>query len=552
MATPKNLVPIRGSERAAVVGARVVGAPRPDARLEVTVVVRRRPSAEKFAPAESLGSRLPSQRKHLKRAEFAARHGANPDDVAKIEEFARQNNLTVKETNLARRSIKLSGKASDLSSAFGVELLHYEHPDGSYRSRVGAIYVPRELADIVLGVFGFTNRPVARPHYRLRKAKQGKAVARAEGIAYTPLQVAQLYDFPKGVDGTGQAIALIELDTPNDPSQPDSAGAGFSTDDLKAYFAQLGIAAPKVSVVSVDGGQNLPGVNPGADGEVTLDIEVAGAVAPGATIVVYFAPNTDQGFLDAVTTAIHDAANSPSVVSISWGGPEGEPVQGLQAFDQALQDAVALGVTVCCASGDGGSSDGLDDGRAHADFPASSPHALACGGTRLLGSNGAITSEVVWNDGANGGATGGGISEFFPLPAWQASANIPPSVNPGGYQGRGLPDVAGDADPETGYQVLLAGQQVVVGGTSAVAPLWAGLIARINQSLGKPVGFINPLLYGQVYQADAFHDITQGSNDSTGNIGAYEAATGWDPCTGLGSPDGAAITRALTGVTAAR
>ncbi len=257
-----------------------------------------------------------------------------------------------------------------------------------------------------------------------------------------------------------------------------------------------------------------------ADGEVLLDIEVVGSVAPGATIVVYFAPNTSQGFQDALTTAIHDTTNSPSVISISWGGAESTWTgQSMTAFDSAAQDAAALGVTICAASGDNGSGDGVTDGKNHVDFPASSPHLLACGGTSLQSANGTIQSETVWNDGPQGGASGGGFSAQFPLPARQSTAGIkPPS---GG--GRGVPDVSpGDADPGTGYKVLVDGQSMVIGGTSAVAPLWSGLIALLNQKLGKPLGFIQPTLYALKSSTGAFHDITQGSN------GAFAAGPGWD------------------------
>jgi kumamolisin len=278
-----------------------------------------------------------------------------------------------------------------------------------------------------------------------------------------------------------------------------------------------------------------------------LDIEVAGAVAPGARIAVYFAPNTTRGFLDAITTAVHDPQRKPSVISISWGSAEKNwSRNALQSFDQAIQEAALLGVTVCCASGDNGSSDGENDSLAHVDFPASSPSALGCGGTRLDASNGAISREVVWNEGANGGATGGGVSDFFPLPSYQAGANVPASVNPGGISGRGVPDVAGDADPNTGYQIQVDGHRAVFGGTSAVAPLWAGLIALINQKLGKPVGFLNPLLYGQLATAGVVRDITAGSNDIS-QLGGYDSRPGWDACSGLGAPDGAKLLSALAG-----
>ena len=292
--------------------------------------------------------------------------------------------------------------------------------------------------------------------------------------------------------------------------------------------------------MSVDGGANAPSGDPNsADGEVALDIEVAGSIAPAASIVVYFTTNTSQGFLDAITTAIHDESHAVSVISISWGGPESTwTSQAMQSYDQAFQDAAALGVTICVAAGDNGSSDGVTDGSAHVDFPASSPNVLACGGTSLQGSNGTISNEVVWNDGASGGATGGGVSENFPLPSYQTGAGVPVSVNSSHFQGRGVPDVAGDADPDTGYGITVDGQPSVVGGTSAVAPLWAALIVLLNQQLGKPVGFLNP----QIYAASArtgFHDITSGNN------GAYSAGPGWDACTGWGSPIGGGLLTAL-------
>jgi kumamolisin len=286
-----------------------------------------------------------------------------------------------------------------------------------------------------------------------------------------------------------------------------------------------------VSDVSVDAGKNAPtGDANGPDAEVMLDIEVAGAVAPAAKIVAYFAPNTDQGFLDAVTTAIHDTTNAPSIVSISWGGPESTwTAQATQNFDDAFAAAAMLGITVTVAAGDNGSTDGETDGLQHVDFPASSPHVLACGGTTLHFSKTAIASETVWNDGATGGATGGGVSDVFALPTWQDNANVPPSANAGARVGRGVPDVAGNADPETGYEVVVDGSSAVIGGTSAVAPLWAGLVARINANGGKNIGFVNPQLYAS---PSALRDITKGNN------GAYAAGPGWDACTGLGSPNG--------------
>jgi kumamolisin len=520
----------------------VVGAPDPNEHIRISVLLRPRKALQNPASAKEMTATSPHQRKYMSREQFAADYGANPDDIAKIEAFAHQHNLTIVEASAPRRTVVLSGTIAALSAAFSVYLANYEHPDGAFRGRTGPIYIPADLAGIVQGVFGFDNRPQARPHFRKHKPKPPKQPT-TQPASYTPLQVAQLYNFPTGVNGAGECIGILEF------------GGGYTTSDLNTYFQQLGISTPSVTAMSVDGVTNQPA--PGQDSpdtEVMLDIEVAGAVAPGASIVVYFSNFTEQGWVDAITTAVHDSVHKPSVLSISWGFAEGQSIwstQAIQAVNEAFQAAATMGVTVCCAAGDDGSRDQVDDGLAHCDFPASSAFVLACGGTTLRSSGANITSETVWNDGVNGGATGGGISDTIDLPTWQANAHVPLSVNPGGRIGRGVPDVAGDADPETGYQILADGQSGIVGGTSAVAPLWAGLVACINQKLGTPVGFLNPLLYALASSANALHDITTGNNDITGQIGGYSAGPGWDPCTGLGSPNGTALGNALAGASAA-
>ena len=453
----------------------------------------------------------------ISRTAFREKCGADPQAIRQVEALAREFNLTVLEIAPARRTVRLEGTAANMAKAFGVTLESCEYKGKQYRMRKGQVQVPADLASSVEAVLGLDNRPHVTPKFRVLGPNASPSGS------YTPVQVAQLYQFPSGADGTGQAIGILEL------------GGGYKPADLQAYFSSLGIKQPKVISVSVDGGTNDPTTSDSADGEVLLDIEVAGAVAPGATIVVYFAPNTTSGFQDALTTAIHDTTNQPSVISISWGEAESAwTTQAMNAFDSAAQDAAVLGVTICAASGDDGSADGVTDGKNHVDFPASSPHVLACGGTSLQSSNGKISSETVWNDGSQGGATGGGFSTQFPLPTWQSG--IPSSPT-----GRGVPDVSGDADPNSGYQVRVDGQSLVIGGTSAVAPLWSGLIALLNQKLGKPVGFLQPPLYGLSASAQAFRDITQGNN------GSFPAGPGWDACTGLGSPVGKNLLSALSG-----
>lgn len=514
---PRTLLP--GSEKNAAAPRETLAPVSPGTRATVSVIVRRKtPLQEEHSTGQI----------RLTRVQFRASHAADPVAVRLVRAFAKEYGLTVQPGTPApgRRTIKLTGTVANLQKAFGVSLMHKNLDGVSCRVREGGIHLPDELVGYVVAVLGLDNRPQAQPHFRIAGQAGGAAATRAQAggfarphaaasLSYTPVQVGQLYGFPANGTAAKQTIALIEL------------GGGFRQADITAYFKTLNQKPPKVVAVSVSGAKNSPGNASGADGEVMLDIEVAAAVAPGSRIVVYFAPNTDQGFVDAIATAIHDTTYKPSVISISWGAAEVNwTAQAMNALDSACQSAAALGVTITVAAGDNGSTDGVSDNKNHVDFPASSPHVLACGGTNLQGSGGVITSETVWND-QNGGATGGGVSNTFPLPAWQSGLGVPKPTNSAG--GRGVPDVAGNADPETGYIIRVDGQTMVIGGTSAVAPLWAGLIALANQQNGKPAGFINPIIYSAAAKS-AFRDITQGDN------GAFKANSGWDACTGFGSP----------------
>ncbi len=529
MSTAKKHLAIAGSERSPLEGAREIGPANPNEKLDVTIRLRSRAGKKPIVSADEFTKPI-QERTILSRKEFEQRHGATPESIARIEAFAREHKLTVEEKSAARRTVVLSGTVAAMNEAFGVTLKEYDHPSGRYRGRTGPVHIPAELHDVIEGVFGLDNRPQAKPHFRRRQGRGGVR-AHAAGVSYTPSQLATVYNFPSGADGTGECIALIEL------------GGGYNPTDLSNYWSQLNLTeTPNVSSISVGKARNHPtGDADGPDGEVMLDIEVSGAIAPGAKIVAYFAHNTDAGFLNAITTAVHDSTNNPSVISISWGGPESSwTQQAMTSMDEAFQSAAAMGVTVCVAAGDDGSTDGVNDGLNHVDFPASSPNVLACGGTKLVASGNSISSETVWNELANNeGATGGGISDVFPLPTWQNGAGVPASANRNHNVGRGVPDVSGNADPTTGYVTLVDGNPDVIGGTSAVAPLWAALIALINESNGKPAGFINPLLYQNAGTASDFSDITVGNN------GAYSAGPGWDACSGLGSPIGTGVAAVL-------
>ncbi len=509
----KSFTPLDGSERMPVPDARHIDEVDDAQQIDVTLVLRRR---------EELPKSLVEGSDTVSTEEFAERYGANPDDIDLVCRTAEDHGLTVLKTDPAARKVEIAGTLGQLRTVVDPGRLTWVQSTDpvtgkstEHRHRDGTLQILPEWNGIVTGVFGFDDRPQARPHLHRRDAAEG------DGISYSPVQLGELYDFPPQTDGTGRTIAIVEL------------GGGFEQENLKDYFTGLGLPTrPSVTAVSVGHGQNAPDGPQGDDGEVQLDIEVAGALAPGAQQIVYFGGKDDRGFIDTVSAAVH-ANPPPTAVSISWGKPEEAwTPQGRREMDEVFMDAAALGVTVCAAAGDHGASDGVRDGRPHPDFPATSPHVLACGGTRLEADarTRTIDSETVWNN-RDGWASGGGYSTAFARPSWQASAGSPDGVT----RRRGIPDVAGDADRGTGYEVVIDGQEAVIGGTSAVAPLWAALAARLSESKNRRLGLMQPQLYAGITPGETvvgFRDITDG------DIGTYQAATGWDACTGLGVPVG--------------
>lgn len=321
---------------------------------------------------------------------------------------------------------------------------------------------------------------------------------------FSPLQVAAVYSAIPG-DGTGQKIGVIEL------------GGGYNMSDLTTYLNLLGITGPpNVTAVGVDGGINNPS-DLDSSVEVVLDVEIIMAIAPKAAIRVYFAPNSDQGFYDAINQAYLDGCK---IISISWGAAEQYwNLSVMNTYNNLFNTLSQNGVTVFAAAGDQGSSDGAPG--TNVDFPGSSPFVVSCGGTTLSASGTTRLSEVVWNNNPNTSATGGGVSSIFAKPSYQNGISSLSNY-------RGVPDVSGNADPNTGYVIYINGNQMVVGGTSAVSPLWAGLSARLNQMASGKTGFLQPQIYPN---PSVCFDVTSGNN------GAYSASSGWDKCTGIGSPN---------------
>jgi kumamolisin len=550
---------IAGSIRLPKTAARIVGSPKPAEIITATLLLRRRPDAPSSPSLPELS--LPKQHRHITHEEFDARYGADPRDIERVEAVARKHRLDIIESSIAKRTVLLSGSAETMSEVFGVDFTLNENGRGVHRSYTGEISVPSELAQVVEWVFGLHVAPFVSPSLRARRIDTRSPSL--EHISYKATEVATTYNFPPSLDGTGECIGIIEM------------SGGYRQSDLESYFRELGCSVPQIVTV----GENRPGENIIEDMEVTLDISMAGAVADGARLVVYFAGGASTGDVyNIMATAIHDATNDPSVLSFSWGNPETEEwtPKELEKLNELFAEAAHLGVTICTSSGDSGSCtpNGNESFSAPPipDFPASSPFVLSCGGTTLIARDHHVESEVVWNclaellefvfdDGTgspisllgHGGSSGGGVSSCIDLPPYQASADVPSSVRtqwkngmleaPTVKRGRGVPDVAGNADLNSGYRIVFDGEWIISGGTSAVAPLWAGLIARINQDLQRRVGFLNPLLYHLRLDrnADIVRPITSGNN------GGYEASPDrrWNACTGLGVPDGTKLLEAL-------
>jgi kumamolisin len=518
-------------------------AARLNERIDVSLIVRSRWWARLPSDAEfvtQLTGKPLAERSHLDVKEYLDTYKADKKDLADVKKWAEGAGLEVvpNRHERERRRVVVRGSIRAMAKAFRTTLAIYETRNGQRRRlRTDPIFVPDHLADVIEGVFGLSDLRLGRFRQRVAPGPDRPRTSAKEPICYRPQDFAEMYNFPPG-DGNGQTIAILEF------------GGGYERRKLVRNFELIDIhPAPKVFAVRVNGAANNPGLSPLQDLEVTLDLMVIGAIVPRAKIRVYFAPNNHQGWVDALTQAVlHEET---SVISISWGDIEGRfDEQAITQIERALKVAALRGITVCCASGDHGTTDGVNfqGGLAHVWYPASSPYVLSCGGTRVTVKEGRIHEERVWNDGLHGvgsatgpvfWATGGGMSERRPVPIWQGEATkATVSVN-SGLPGRGVPDVAGNA-----AKLWNLGSHIA-GGTSAVAPLWAALIAKLNQRLGegKRAGLLNPLLYKV---ESGFNRVTIGSNDDVGTSPGYSAGyRSWNACTGLGSPNGEELLAAL-------
>lgn len=507
------------TERPAPSGT-LVGPTDPNTEISVTMMVKSKATDKEID--DTLAQIINKQRNVLTEAEFDAQFGADPAAMKKVLKFAQDNGLKVEKSDDRSGQVILRGKVDEFNKAFDVKMQDYKDGSDLTRAHTGALSVPRNMAADVQGVFGLDNRTQSEAHFRpLPPGISPHAVS-----GYMPNEVADEYHFPKTSLGAGQSVGIVEF------------GGGLDVKDNAKYYKDHNLKVPDIQIIGIGGAKNSPGQ--GADGEVALDTQVIGVVAPDAKQQLIFAPNSEQGFVDAITRASFPEKDEiqNTAISISWGAPESSwSEQTMQNMNMAFKKAALRGISVFAAAGDDGAKDKSPDGKFTTDYPSSDPFVTGTGGTNL---NIGAHKEVTWNDG-NGpfsGATGGGISRSFPVPEFQNGIQLPANANNDNKVGRGAPDVAGNASPFTGYRVRVHGAETVMGGTSAVAPLYAALMMRVNGSLSHPAGYLNPFLYKNG-KSDAFNDITEGNNNG------YNAGPGWDAATGWGSIRGDKFLEAL-------
>ena len=528
-----------------------------------------------YTPEEFAQEFAPPREAYRKIVDFAQKfnliiksRGSNvkPEDID-------EEKLEVVHCTYSNRLVVLKGKVKDLEEAFSTNVIYRGLPaflrnllsKMNYISQSkGSYSIPDELTEYVEDVIGLHNFPLFRSgkfppgpdeeeEYADAMTDDDFSQVRSEfrskygSIGYTGAKYAELYNFPKEVDGTGQTIGIIQF------------GGGYDKEEMVKYFEMTGMETPMISDMSIFRGRNGLTQNYLYDAEVAMDIQVAASAAPGAEIVNIFVPEryNIQGLIHAIEKAIKYDCN---IISLSWAWPEGISTfseKNMASVNRILQCAAAQGVTVVCASGDHGSHAGVKDGRPHIYFPSSSPYVLSCGGTSVTVEEDKIVEEVVWNDtfifgdSASQLASTGGFSKGYgdshpnTMPLYQYKVMPEPHCNSRELK-RGNPDVSASANlSKTGYWILAKGFQFVSGGTSAAAPLWAALIARINQKMGKPQGFINPSLYALASVKGVFNQIIKGNNSISHRLSHWDAGEVWNPCTGLGSPHGENLLRGL-------
>ena len=471
----------------------------------------------------------------LEHDQFVYQFGSIEDELNLVINWASANNLTVLESGLDIATVKVTGTAGDFNRLFGIVLETVTTDTRTYQTHYGNLVIPTEINHVVDLILGLDNSTKLGSYAILDTDAHVLASIDPNLISNpTPVDLALAYQFPRAaggdlVQGANTCVGIVEL------------GGGWTTQNLTSTFGRIGQPNPTVVDVSVDGGTNNP-TQIGASGEVMLDIYCVGAVAPAAKIAMYFAPNSLQGFIDCITAATNDTVNNPSVLSISWGTTDtvwGNV--GTQLFDAALQAAIVKGITTFAAAGDYGVQAISSATTYTVQYPATSPYLIAAGGTVVTINNDyTIATEVAWGTAGGSYAGGGGVSGLYSVPTWQTgltSKTYPTPSSPVALTGRGIPDVSAMATGYTFYYGINNSSGTFLG-TSAVAPLLSGLMARLNSITATKIGSVNATWYAA--KSTAFNDITVGDNHG-GNTVGYVATAGWDAATGIGSPIGVNI-----------
>lgn len=506
-----DMVPFAPSETTVPTGAKAAGFPDPDQSMTVSVYFKplTMPKSVDVLPGEDVRAALEARRT----IEYA-------DDIAIVRAFAARHGLNVDAVEPLRRSMQLSGTIGQMQEAFGIVLASYASDDVTFFVNTEPLRVPAQLVDRLESVLGFDTRPPVRP--RLRES--------TTSTSYPPNEVGVFYGFPTAVNMQGQQIALIEI------------GGGFDESDLILAFSEMDVDLPTVYEVDVDGATNNPGQNLDDDAEVALDMQVAGGNAIGAALVMVFTQPTIQGLIDALSAVCYPSDSHtihPHVASMSFGWFEsGWCAMARASLLSVTQEAQELAIALFASSGDRGAGGSASSTQANVLLPSSSPYVVGVGGTSITTNGTTITSEIVWNN--DTGATGGGVSDYFAEPNYQLGKPIPENLNDGVVL-RGVPDVAANADPDSGYQIYVGGVPRDFGGTSASSPLWAALAALLNAANGMSLGAV---FLDALYAAPPnllLREILSGNNEWGDYRGGYDAGPIWNGCTGLGVPTSAML-----------
>ncbi|MGG3469768.1 protease pro-enzyme activation domain-containing protein [Neobacillus pocheonensis] len=530
-AATSNHVQLNGAAPMAAKHGTLIGHTNSSTKSSLTIALqlRNRDKLDHFIDSLSDPS-SPNYKHFISPEEFKSQYGPTDETVANVKSYLTSKGFKVQDVSANNAFITVSGTTGQMEDAFGVTINNYKNSKGqTYYSNAQAPMIPAEFSGVITDVEGMNNEAhythpkisKTSPYVNQKPAAVIPNVGSGPAGGYTPDELKGAYDVSAlasaGYTGSGQTVAVMELD-------------GYKATNTTNYSNYYGLGSPAPTNVYIDGYNGAAGQ---AELEVELDIEVINAIAPKAQVIVYEAPNTDQGLIDNYQKIASD--NLAKTISVSWGiGEQRISSATMNSLHTIFQQYATQGQSIFAASGDHGAYDS-GGSTLEVDSPANDPYVTGVGGTHLNLSGSSYSSETIWSDTTSRWGGGGGLSQKYTMPSFQSGTGVQ-NMYTNGY--RQVPDVSADADPSTGYSIYSGGSWTVVGGTSAAAPLWAGIAALNNQyaaANGKGnLGEANPTLYrmfNTVQTFPAYHDITSGDNLF------YRATPGYDLASGIGTPD---------------